>query len=182
MHCKKILGRGHSLKPANSPLDMEIVQKYDYKQSESACIPYSNRMESSLPLGKKINQLRGMTELRAELDKRGLNKSGLKATLVKRLEMSILETSGNQRNSFQGEDKDKEPTAPLIDKTSEKIVGSEKEKACKTSEAVSSEGDRLTTPSCCACLGGFITAELEGIKFDIAILQYPVFKKGNSTL
>ena len=59
MHCKKILGRGHSLKPANSPLDMEIVQKYDYKQSESACIPYSNRMESSLPLGKKINQLRG---------------------------------------------------------------------------------------------------------------------------
>ena len=35
------------------------------------------------------------------------------------------------------------------------------------------EADRLTTPSkfCCDCLGRLITAELEGIKLDIAILQ-----------
>ena len=40
--------------------------------------------------GKKLSQLR-VVNLREELEKRNLDKSGLKAALVKRLEKSLLE-------------------------------------------------------------------------------------------
>lgn len=180
---------------------MEIEHKYNNESFDSA-VPRVTRIESSL--GKEINKLR-VAELRVELEKRGLDKSGLKAVLVERLERSVLDASGdqkdsseisqsqptsnkmgtnivktskdntvackddeqlpddigmlvnenvtvNQANSFQGDDKDKEATAPLKDKTPEKSVESKK-KACMNSEAISSESGRLTTPSCCGCLG-----------------------------
>ena len=43
--------------------------------------------------GKKLTQLR-VTDLRTELEKRGLDKSGLKNALVERLEKSLLDESG----------------------------------------------------------------------------------------
>ena len=90
--------------------------------------------------GKKLNQLR-VADLRSELDKRSLDKSGLNAALVERLEQSPLDES-----------------VKLSDSTNVQDEVSETD--------VKSKSNKNQTCSC-----ELMAADLEGVKLDIVILQ-----------
>jgi hypothetical protein len=63
--------------------------------------------------GKKLNQLR-VVDLRSELDKRSLDKSGLKAALVERLEQSLLDESVKLSDSTNVQDEVSETNKEIL--------------------------------------------------------------------
>ncbi|CAB4018170.1 Werner syndrome ATP-dependent helicase-like [Paramuricea clavata] len=91
-------------------------------------------------MGKKLNQL-CVVDLWSELDKRNLDKSGLKAALVEHLEQSLLDE-----------------TVKLSDSTNVQDEVSETD--------VKSKSNKNQTCSC-----ELMAADLEGVKLDIVILQ-----------
>lgn len=101
--------------------------------------------------GKKLNQLR-VVDLRAELGKRNLDKSGLKAILIKRLEKSLLEETSSEVNYKSNFD------SPKMDDVQHGEVSTQKNVAASSSRY-------------CICECSKLTAEVEGVKLDMTILE-----------
>lgn len=71
------------------------MRKFQYKVTRALRKQRGKKMAEVLLGGKRLNELK-VTELKAELDKRGLPKKGVKSVLVQRLKNAILKEALTQ--------------------------------------------------------------------------------------
>lgn len=125
--------------------------------------------------GIKLTKFR-VVDLRTELEKRGLDKTGFKAVLVERLEKSLREESRIIEADDRSITAENDIRSTNCDKTSlemaEIVTMDETTNQSSVSKPlVGTEMFSLPPSSRCSCLNGALVAEIEGIKLEITILQ-----------